>query len=166
MSDYIIRMQGIVKDFPGTRALNQVNLEIKRGEVHALLGENGAGKSTLMNILLGVLKRDEGTIEYDGKALQVRTPTEALRLGISMVPQELNLVPEASVAENIFLGDIKRDNRKPINWKQVNERAGQVMDELGLAGCDETGKGFKRIFSANGFDRTFFRLRPEGIDSG
>lgn len=132
MSDYIIRMQGIVKDFPGTRALNQVNLEIKRGEVHALLGENGAGKSTLMNILLGVLKRDEGTIEYDGKALQVRTPTEALRLGISMVPQELNLVPEASVAENIFLGDIKRDNRKPINWKQVNERAGQVMDELGL----------------------------------
>lgn len=132
MSEYIIRMKGIIKDFPGTRALNHVDLEIKRGEVHALLGENGAGKSTLMNILLGVIKRDEGIIEYNDKDLQIKTPTEALCLGISMVPQELNLVPEASVAENIILGDIKRDNRRPINWKQANIKAQQVMDELGL----------------------------------
>ncbi len=109
---YIVDMQGIVKNFPGTRALDGVDLRIKKGEIHALLGENGAGKSTLMNILLGVYAMDEGRILYEGKELQIKSPAEALKLGIAMIPQELNLVPEASVAENIFLGNEQQIGRR------------------------------------------------------
>ena len=130
---YIVNMQGIVKNFPGTRALDGVDLQIKKGEIHALLGENGAGKSTLMNILLGVYAMDEGKILYEGKELQIKSPAEALKLGIAMIPQELNLVPEASVAENIFLGNEQRSAGGMIRWSEVQKKAKEVLEGLGVS---------------------------------
>ncbi len=135
---YIVNMQGIVKNFPGTRALDGVDLQIKKGEIHALLGENGAGKSTLMNILLGVYAMDEGKILYEGKELQIKSPAEALKLGIAMIPQELNLVPEASVAEKIFLGNEQRSAGGMIRWSEVQKRQKKCLkgwESLWMSGC-------------------------------
>jgi ABC-type sugar transport system ATPase subunit len=103
--DYIIEMKDITKTFPGTKALDGVCLKLRKGEVHALVGENGAGKSTLMNVLTGQYSMDEGEIFMEGEPLRLSSPEEALKKNIVLVPQELNLVPEASVAENIFLGN-------------------------------------------------------------
>lgn len=129
---YIIDMQGIVKEFPGTRALDGVELQVKKGEVHALLGENGAGKSTLMNILLGVHRKDAGRILFEGQKLEIKSPSEALKHGIAMIPQELNLVPEASVAENIFLGNEQMTTGGLIRWSIVKNKAKEVLDDLGV----------------------------------
>jgi inositol transport system ATP-binding protein len=99
-----LRMEGISKAFSGVVVLRGVNLQVARGEVHALMGENGAGKSTLMKILSGIVPKDEGTISLKGKPVEIRTPREALTLGISMIHQELNPVRAMTVSENIFLG--------------------------------------------------------------
>ncbi len=99
-----LRMRGIRKSFPGVLALAGVDLDVRRGEVHVLLGENGAGKSTLMKILSGALARDAGTIEIDGRAAALASPRAARDTGIAIIHQELALVPEMTVAENIFLG--------------------------------------------------------------
>src|SRR5437016_5972389 len=100
----ILRMQGIGKSFPGVRALDDVSFEILPGEVHALMGENGAGKSTLMKVLAGAYQADEGEIFLDGKEVSIHSPQEATKLGIEIIYQEFNLVPQLTVAENIFLG--------------------------------------------------------------
>src|SRR6476469_1926443 len=100
----VLRLSGISKGFPGVQALTDVLLEVMPGEVHALLGENGAGKSTLMKILYGVHQPDTGTIELNGKEVKIGSPHQAQQLGISMVHQELNLIPSLDVARNIFLG--------------------------------------------------------------
>ncbi len=100
----LLKMEGISKSYSGVPALSRVRLEIRRGEVHALMGENGAGKSTLMKILSGIVQRDQGDISIDGKRVEIRSPKEALDLGISMIHQELNPVRAMTVAENIFLG--------------------------------------------------------------
>jgi len=100
----VVRMAGIEKRFPGVRALRGVDLEVRAGEVHALMGENGAGKSTLMKILAGAERPDAGRIEQDGREVRIANPAEARRLGIAMIYQELCLVPHLSVAENVFLG--------------------------------------------------------------
>ena len=105
MSEFVIEMKGVTKIFPGTRALDKVDLGIKPGEIHALLGENGAGKSTLMNCLVGQYIMDEGQIYMDGQPIKISSPKEAQAHHIVIVPQELNLIPEASIAENIFLGN-------------------------------------------------------------
>jgi ribose transport system ATP-binding protein len=97
-------MRGITKRFPGVLALDRVDLTVGRGEVHLLLGENGAGKSTLMKILSGACPKDDGEIRLDGRSIEIRSPFHARTLGISMIYQELNLVPNLTVAENIFLG--------------------------------------------------------------
>lgn len=104
MADVVLKMKGITKVFIGVVALNQAEIEVERGEVHALIGENGAGKSTLMNILIGIHKKDGGTILYDGKEVEFTSPTQALEGGISMIHQEIRLVSKMSVAENIWLG--------------------------------------------------------------
>jgi len=100
----VLRMDGISKSFPGIRALITVDLEVRAGQVHAIVGENGAGKSTLMRILNGVYQPDEGKIELDGVVVRLTSPIEAKKHGIAMVYQELNLVPDLTVAENICLG--------------------------------------------------------------
>ncbi|MGH7950503.1 MAG: sugar ABC transporter ATP-binding protein [Limisphaerales bacterium] len=100
----VLKMEGISKSFSGVAALNNVKLAVARGEVHAVMGENGAGKSTLMKILSGIVQKDRGGILLDGKAVEIKSPKEALGLGISMIHQELNPVRAMTVAENIFLG--------------------------------------------------------------
>jgi ABC-type sugar transport system ATPase subunit len=100
----ILRLDGITKKFPGVLALDHVHFELKKGEVHVLLGENGAGKSTLMKILSGVYPKDEGTIQIDGRTVQIGSVKESQGFGISIIYQELNLFPDRTIAQNIFAG--------------------------------------------------------------
>lgn len=106
----LLKVEGISKSFPGVKALDNVNLELKKGEVHALLGENGAGKSTLMKILSGVYQADSGSIIYKGKPVVFYNAAESQHAGISIIYQELNLIPHLTVAQNIFIG------KEPIKW--------------------------------------------------
>lgn len=122
----LIEMRDIVKTFPGTRALDGVTLKLRKGEIHALVGENGAGKSTLMNILTGQFLMDSGEVFMEGESVRFASPREAMRKNIVLVPQELNLVPEVSVAENIFLGNEILD-KKLINWKKIKKEAEQLL---------------------------------------
>ncbi len=100
----LISLTDVSKSFPGVKALDKVKLDVKCGEVHALIGENGAGKSTLMKILTGVIKKDEGTIVYKNQIIDIKNPLEAQELGISIIYQEFNLMPHLTVAQNIFIG--------------------------------------------------------------
>ncbi|GHD82092.1 monosaccharide ABC transporter ATP-binding protein (CUT2 family) [Salinibacterium amurskyense] len=124
-----LRMTGITKSFPGVMALQDVDLEINEGEVHAIVGENGAGKSTLMKILAGFYQPDKGEIEVGGRKATHWTPREARSRGIGMIYQELNLVPDLSVAENISLGAMPK--RGPfVDYRAMNAKAAAVLDEL------------------------------------
>src|SRR5690242_17477980 len=114
----VLEMTGISKEFPGVRALSNVDFRLFPGEIHALLGENGAGKSTLIKVLTGVYEHDAGTVVLDGEPVHITSPLQAQKAGISTVYQEVNLCPNLSVAENIMLG------REPvrgtaIRWKQM-----------------------------------------------
>src|SRR6267154_4790396 len=100
----LLESRGVSKSFPGVKALESVDFTVRRGEVHALMGENGAGKSTLIKVLTGVYQRDAGNIHLDGVEINPRSPKDAETLGISTVYQEVNLIPQLSVAENICLG--------------------------------------------------------------
>ena len=104
MGDVLVLMEGIDKSFPGVHALDQAKFELRSGEVHALVGENGAGKSTLMKVLAGVYSKDAGRILYLGKEVEIHTPRAAQHLGISMIHQELNLMPHLTLAQNVFIG--------------------------------------------------------------
>ena len=104
MAEYRLEMKGVVKTFPGVKALDHVDFKLRPGTVHALMGENGAGKSTLMKCLFGIYRMDEGEIFYEGKKVNIKDPLMALNLGIAMVHQELQPITERSVAENIFVG--------------------------------------------------------------
>ena len=125
----IVTMKGIYKSFPGVHALEDVDFTLKKGEIHALVGENGAGKSTLIKVLTGVERPDKGTIKLDGKDVSIRSPQHAQEMGISTVYQEVNLCPNLTVAENIMIG---REPMKwgSIDWKSMNARARQIL--LGL----------------------------------
>ena len=116
MGDVILKMTGIEKSFPGVHALSQAQLEVRAGEVMALVGENGAGKSTLMKVLTGIYPKDDGKIEFFGKEIELRSPKDAQDLGICIVHQELNLMQHLTVAENIFIG------REPVIGPFVNQR--------------------------------------------
>ena len=104
MNDILLEMKGICKEFPGVKALNKVSLTVRRGTVHALMGENGAGKSTLMKCLFGIYNKDSGEIFLDGKPVSFKNSKDALENGVAMVHQELNQVRQRSVADNIWLG--------------------------------------------------------------
>ena len=124
-------MRGIVKHFPGVLALQDVNFDVRRGEVHALVGENGAGKSTLMKIVSGVYIRDAGEMSFKGNPVNFTTPRQAQVAGIATIYQELNQVPQLSITENIFLGaEIKRGPL--LDWKEMHERARQLLGKLRL----------------------------------
>jgi len=127
----VVRMKGIVKRFPGVLALDGVDFELARGEVHCLVGENGAGKSTLMKVLAGVYRSDEGTIFLDEKAVQVENPSQSRALGINVVYQELELIPSLSVAENMFVGNEKLRGGL-IDWKQTERAADELLRSLGI----------------------------------
>ncbi len=130
LQEVLLKMTGITKRFPGVLALDNVNLSIRQGEVHALLGENGAGKSTLMKILAGAYTRDAGEIELYSKKAEIDTPKKAEDLGIATIYQELNLIPALSVAENIFMGHYTMGNKIHIDWKRMNKEAQRILKEL------------------------------------
>jgi monosaccharide-transporting ATPase len=128
-NELILTMNGISKEFPGVIALENVDFSLKRGEIHALVGENGAGKSTLIKILTGVEHPDSGTIELDGKLVQVRSPQYSQEIGISTVYQEVNLCTNISVAENIMLG-FEPHRFGSIDKKKMNAFARQALKKL------------------------------------
>ncbi|MCC5965372.1 MAG: sugar ABC transporter ATP-binding protein [Natronohydrobacter sp.] len=125
-----LRLQGIVKTFPGVRALDGVDFEVMPGEVHALLGENGAGKSTLMKVLAGMYQPDEGQIIIAGQPVRMTTPIEAKAQGVVLIHQELSLVPEMSAAENIYLGELPRRSLGRVDWKTLEERSNAILTRL------------------------------------
>ena len=131
MGEVILTMKGIDKSFPGVHALDHVDLEVCRGEVHALMGENGAGKSTLMKVLTGIYSKDEGSITYEGREVEFTNPREAQDAGIVIVHQELNMLGHLTVAQNIFIG---REFMKGalIDDKKMNEEAKKLFDQLGI----------------------------------
>ena len=131
MDDNILEMREITKTFPGVIALDHVNLAVRRGSVHALVGENGAGKSTLMKVLNGVHTADSGEIYVDGKKVALRNTQDAQAQGIGLIFQECNLVNTLSAAENIYMNRLPVERGK-INWKKVNADAQALVDRLGF----------------------------------
>lgn len=127
----ILRLTNINKSFPGVKALTDVNLAIKKGEVHALVGENGAGKSTLMKTISGAYKKDSGTIWFDGKEVEVTSPKQSELMGISIIYQELNLIDRISVAENVFIGRYPLKGGL-VQWKKMIQEAQALFDEFDL----------------------------------
>ena len=127
-----LEMREIVKRFPGVLALDHVSLSVRKGEVHALLGENGAGKSTLMKVLSGAYSKDEGAILIDGKEVDIRSSADAQKLGISIIYQELNLTEQLTVAENIFMGRPIMKNPFMVDWGAMYREAQKLLDDLGV----------------------------------
>lgn len=131
MADVLLEMKNIQKRFAGVHALDDVSLTVNAGEVHALIGENGAGKSTLMKVLTGIHEKDDGTIFYRGEEIDIKTPNDAQALGVTMIHQELNLMPHLTVAENIFIG------KEPMKGIFVDERkanldARELLESLNI----------------------------------
>ncbi|AIX51565.1 MULTISPECIES: sugar ABC transporter ATP-binding protein [Pantoea] len=145
MTAFALEAEGISKFFPGVKALDNVSLRIRPGSVHALMGENGAGKSTLMKCLIGIYRPDKGTIRIKGEPVQFQDTMDALRSGISMIHQELNLVPHMTVAENIWLGRepmkfgfvdhalLNRQTQELLNKLNIRLKADRMVGELSIA---------------------------------
>ncbi len=129
--DIVLTMRGICKYFPNVKALENVDFTLRKGTIHALMGENGAGKSTLIKVLTGVYTMDKGEIRIDGvdNAIVIRSPQEAQNYGISTVYQEITLCPNLTVAENMFIGRTKGNG---VDWKAMERRAGELLDSLGI----------------------------------
>jgi ribose transport system ATP-binding protein len=131
-NDIVLEMEHIRKTFPGVVALDDVHFDLRRGEVHVLLGENGAGKSTLVKILSGAYRKTAGQIRLDGKVIDIHSPHHAQELGISIIYQEFNLVPQLSAAENIFLGGERIRKTGLIDQKHLITTARKVLEGLGI----------------------------------
>ncbi len=127
----LLSLRDVSKHFPGVMALQSVSLEIMPGEVHVLLGENGAGKSTLINLLAGIYVVDHGEITFDGRPYHPRTPTDAYRVGIRVVHQELNLLSHLTVAENLLFEDLPR-RAGVVKYREMNKRAAALLKRVGL----------------------------------
>ncbi len=132
MNSPLLQLDGIEKRFEGARALQGVSLEIAEGEVHALMGENGAGKSTLAKIVAGVVQPDGGEIIFRGKAVRIRNPLDAQRLGIGIVFQELDLFPHLSVAENIVIGNFRVNERAFVSFSRLRDFCAPFLARVGL----------------------------------
>lgn len=130
VDDTILQLRGITKVFPGVKALEDVDLDVRRGEVHALLGENGAGKSTLMKVLAGKYQAESGEILLQGKVVHLGGPLVAKVKGILLIHQELSLVPGLSVAENIFLGSLPTKWMRRIDWRKLRDDAASILAKL------------------------------------
>ena len=129
----LLEVTGVSKGFPGVQALDKVQFELRAGEVHALVGENGAGKSTLMKILSGIYKKDAGTLKINGAEMEITDPYHAQMSGISIIHQEMNLMPHLTVAQNILIGREPRIAKIFLSEKELNKRAQELLDELGLS---------------------------------
>lgn len=139
MSETFLQMKHITKRFPGVLALNDVQFTLRRGEVHALLGENGAGKSTLMKILSGVYQPDEGEIVFEDQSVSFSEPLSAQRVGITIIHQEFNLFPDLTVEENIFIGrEFCKKNRWRLDEKQQRQATIEILQKLNLAISPDT----------------------------
>ena len=132
MEEHVIVIDKVKKSFGGVHALKNVNLAVKRGEIHAIVGENGAGKSTLMKILAGIYVKDGGTLRINGNDVHFTSPGQSRDSQIGIIYQELALSPDLTVAENIFLDDLGRGGHF-INWNTLNRKAGRVLSNLGFA---------------------------------
>jgi len=142
LKDIILEMRGITKTFPGVKALENVNLKVKEGEIHALMGENGAGKSTLMKVLSGVYPHGsyEGDILFKDRVCEFKTIRDSESLGIVIIHQELALIPQLSIAENIFLGNEQKRNGM-IDWNRTTVRTRELLGQVGLTESPNTLAG-------------------------
>lgn len=131
-ADPILTMNKIVKTFPGVKALSDVSLEVNKGEIHALMGENGAGKSTLIKLLTGVYQKNSGTICFDDKEVDFKTPIEAQGGGISTIYQEVSLIPNLTVTENVLIGREPKTRWGNIDWKSAHNEAIGILKTLGI----------------------------------
>lgn len=129
--EVILKMQEISKSFPGVRALDNVGFELKRGEVHAICGENGAGKSTLLKILFGMYRKDSGAIFLNGREVNIKNINDARQHGIGIIPQEIQMAPKLSVAENMFMAKYPRKMLFFVDWKKLYRDAGAMREKLG-----------------------------------
>ncbi len=137
--NHILKMEGITKTFPGVKALDNVHFDVCQGEIHALAGENGAGKSTLMKVLSGEYQADSGKIYFNGKYTTITGPQHARDIGISIINQELSLIPYLTVGQNIFLGrEPQKKFSKLIDWKKLNRDAKKHLERLRLDFLPET----------------------------
>ena len=139
MDEFILEMRNITKLFPGVKALDNVNLKVKSGAIHALIGENGAGKSTLMNVLSGIYPYGtySGEIIYQGKECNFKNVRDSEKTGIGIIHQELALIPYLSIAENVFLGN-ERSKHQFINWDETHAKANQLLRKVGLRDDSDT----------------------------
>lgn len=133
MNDYILEIKNVSKSFTGVNALSSVSFNVKKGEVHGLIGENGAGKSTLMKILNGNYRMDGGEIILDGEKVNIQNPIDARNKGISIIFQELNLIPTLSITENIFLSRLPKTSAGLVDWKKAHSDAGKYLKKIGYA---------------------------------
>src|SRR5690606_27215224 len=131
MSDTLLSVEGISKSFPGVKALDDVSFDVRPGTVHALCGENGAGKSMLMKIINGIYQPDAGTIRVRGEEVRIKNPIEARAHGIAMIAQELNYVPDMTIAESFFIGRLPMKFGK-VDWGQMRREAKRLLKEEGL----------------------------------
>ncbi len=129
-AETLLEMKQIVKEFPGVKALDHVDFDLRRGEVHVLVGENGAGKSTLIKVLSGAYKMDSGAITWEGRPVQIDNPADAGGLGIFTIYQEIMLVPPLSVAENIYLGELKT-TAGVVDWPAIRKESKRLLQRLG-----------------------------------
>ena len=132
MGEILLELKGITKQFPGVKALDNVDLDIRAGEVHAIAGENGAGKSTLIKIVSGAYKKDAGTISFNGEAIDQFTPETSLKKGISVIYQELSYLPTMSIAENIFMGRQPKTKKGLIDYGALMEKSREIQNRIGL----------------------------------
>ena len=130
--DIVLSVKGVNKSFSGVQVLKDINLDIRRGEVHVLVGENGAGKSTLMKIITGIYDMDDGEIWFEGKKVDIRAPKDAQELGISIIHQEFNLLGHRSVSQNIFLGREPISRKFLIQEAEMDREAKELLDSLGV----------------------------------
>ncbi len=137
-TDIKLRVSDIDKSFPGVKALNKVNFTVRKGTVHVLCGENGAGKSTLMKVINGIYKQDSGEILIDEKPVEIKSPIQARSLGISMIFQELNYMPEMTIEESLFVGNWPRDRYGKIAWKEIRKKTAELLKKENLGYDPET----------------------------
>ncbi|KUO67809.1 MAG: D-ribose transporter ATP-binding protein [Clostridia bacterium BRH_c25] len=136
--DIKLRVSDVEKFFPGVKALDKINFSVKKGTVHVICGENGAGKSTLMKVINGIYKQDSGRILIDEKVVEINNPIQARSLGISMIFQELNYMPEMTIEESLFVGNWPRDKYGKVDWKEIRKRTLELLEKEKLSYSPET----------------------------